>query len=481
MTTTKLKSRFCPSPTGLMHLGNTRTALFSALLARHANGIFLLRIEDTDKQRSEERYTDILMTDLLWLNLPWQEGPNHDLGAGPYWQSQRQPIYDRYYAQLEQSDLAYPCFCSEQQLALHRKVQRAAGKPPRYPGTCRQLTPAQIQEKLAQGLQPVLRFAVPEHAEIVFTDLVRGEQRFASDDLGDFIIRRGDGTPPFMYCNAIDDALMGVTQALRGEDHLTNTPRQILILQALKLPIPSYGHITLIVGPDGSPLSKRHGSRSVQELREQGFLPAAIVNYLARLGHYYDDDSFMSIEQLAAKFSLENLGKSPARFDPHQLLRWQKEAVAHLSHEQLWDWLEGRLQKKLIPADKRELFLATVQPNIAFPDDAQAWANIFFSDEITPSDEARAILAATPKTFFEAATEALKTSGPDFSALSKILKEKHNVSGKNLFQPLRAALTGELHGPEMAKMFILLGEKKIHERLIHQINHFNPKENQALD
>lgn len=480
MKNTPLKSRFCPSPTGMMHLGNTRTALFNALLARHADGIFLLRIEDTDKLRSEERYTDVLMADLLWLGLPWQEGPEHDLGAGPYWQSQRQAIYDRYYREMEQSGLAYPCFCSEQQLNLHRKIQRAAGKPPRYPGTCRQLSPAQIQEKIDQGLQPALRFAVPEHAEVVFTDLVRGEQRFSTDDLGDFIVRRADGTPPFMFCNAIDDALMGVTHALRGEDHLTNTPRQILILQALKLPIANYGHITLIVGPDGSPLSKRHGSRSVNELREEGFLPIAIVNYLARLGHYYEDDSFMSLQQLAAKFSLNNLGKSPARFDATQLLRWQKEAVSRLTPEQLWNWLGANVQA-LIPIEKRDLFIAAVQPNIAFPNDAIVWATIFFGDELTPSAEARTILADTPKAFFEVAADALNNTGADFAALSKVLKEKLNVSGKNLFQPLRAVLTGELHGPEMAKIFELLGEKKIRQRFKNQLDHLGSKgKNQAV-
>lgn len=262
-----VKTRFCPSPTGLMHMGNVRTALFNALLAKSANGCFLLRIEDTDRERSDARYTKALMEDLLWLGLGWQEGPDHHQGNGPYHQSERQSIYDDYYQRLETAGVAYPCFCSEEELALQRKIQRSSGRPPRYPGTCRELTDAQREEKFAQGLKPTLRFAVPENEMIAFDDLVRGHQKFDSNDLGDFIIRRADGTPPFLFCNAVDDALMGVTHALRGEDHLTNTPRQLMVLDALGLTGPTYGHIALIVGPDGSPLSKRHGSRSIEELR----------------------------------------------------------------------------------------------------------------------------------------------------------------------------------------------------------------------
>lgn len=464
MTTNTIKTRFAPSPTGFMHLGNTRTALFSALLARHAKGIFLLRIEDTDKERSDEHYTEILLDDLLWLGLDWQEGPGHDLGHGPYWQAQRQSIYDEFYQRLQDKGQVYPCFCTEQQLALARKVQRAAGKPPRYPGTCRAFNPTQIEEKLAQGLQPALRFSVPANQEIVFQDLVRGEQRFNSNDLGDFIIRRQDGTPPFLFCNAVDDSLMGVTVTLRGEDHLANTPRQIMVLQALNLTVPRYGHIPLIVGADGSPLSKRHGSRSVQELRKEGFLALGLVNYLARLGHYYPEDVFMSLDELAAKFSLAGIGRSPARFDATQLLRWQKEAVVRLDEKQLWDWLGEEIQQS-IPVESRSLFLDTIRANVTFPNDAAQWAKVFFTDNLEMGAEQQTIIAAAGKNFFQVALSALQAEGPDFYAISAILKKELDVKGKALFQPLRVALTGELHGPEMIKIFELLGEDKIRERL----------------
>lgn len=458
------KARFCPSPTGLVHLGNVRTALFNALLAYGHQGIFLLRIEDTDKERSKSEFTELLMEDLRWLGLQWQEGPAHEMGNGPYWQSQRQPIYDRYYGELEKQGLAYPCFCTEPQLALARKLQRAAGKPPRYPGTCRNLTKEQIEEKIAKGLAPTLRFAVPLNQEIVFTDLVRGEQRFQSNDLGDFIIRRTDGTSPFMFCNAIDDALMGVTHALRGEDHLTNTPRQIMILEGLKLPIPHYGHINLIVGSDGAPLSKRHGSRSVQELKQEGFLPIGVVNYLARLGHHYSDESFMTFETLAQKFAVENLGRAPARYDASQLLYWQKEAINRLDDESLWRWM-GPSVHALVPITARNHFMSAIKTNICFPVDAEHWAKVFFTDTLSFNQEQQALLQEAAPKFFEVAAAAVQEQGADFSAVSAALKQQLSVSSKALFQPLRVALTGELHGPEMAKIFTLLGAERIQRRL----------------
>ncbi|MGB6976458.1 MAG: glutamate--tRNA ligase [Gammaproteobacteria bacterium] len=458
------KTRFCPSPTGLMHLGNLRTALFSALLAKKLNGIFLLRIEDTDRLRSQPKFTQTIFEDLRWLGLEWQEGPEHDKGHGPYWQSQRQAIYDHYYQIVLEKGLAYPCFCSEQQLALTRKAQLSAGKPPRYAGTCRNLTTEQIVAKRSQGLAEVLRFRVPTDQYTVFNDLVRGEQRFANNDIGDFIIRRANGTPPFMYSNAIDDALMEVTHTLRGEDHLTNTPRQIMLLQALHLTAPAYGHIPLIVGADGSPLSKRHGSRSVQELREQGYLPEAIHNYMARLGHYYENDAFMDLSQLAAQFSIAALGKSPARFDSNQLLYWQKEAVLHSPTHRLENWLNDTA-RQLIPSSAITLFLEIIKPNITFPQEVNAWAEWLFAKSLHYDHDQQDILRTAGETFFATALEALEQPAANFSSVSQMLKEKLGVKGKALFQPLRVALTGQLHGPEMDKLFELLGKDRVRNRL----------------
>lgn len=459
-----IKSRFCPSPTGLLHLGNVRTALFNTLLANGQHGIFLVRIEDTDKARSTQESADALQVDMKWLGLDWDEGPGKDKGAGPYWQSQRQSIYDHYYQILEQKGLVYPCFCSEQQLAIARKIQLSTGKPPRYSGTCRSLTQEVVSQKLAAGLQPALRFRVPQNQQTVFDDLVRGQQSFDNNDIGDFIIRRADGTPPFMYCNAIDDALMGVTHALRGEDHLTNTPRQIMILQALDLPVPTYGHISLIIGSDGSPLSKRTGSRSVQELREQGFWPIAVVNYLARLGHYYPEGHFMSFEELASKFSLSSLSGAPARFDYHQLLHWQREALLHAQPEQIWQWM-GETVHDHVPDAHKDLFIKTITPNILFPNEAAHWVWLIYSQELGYSEVSQAILKEANPDYFKIALEVIANGGLDYQKIIETLKSKLHLKGKALFQPLRVALTNELHGPELAPLIELIGMSQVKRRL----------------
>ncbi len=463
MKHSNVKTRFCPSPTGLIHLGNIRTALFSALYARNQAGTFLLRIEDTDAERSEERFTEQLQQDLHWLGLDWQEGPSHDAGLGPYFQSQRQAIYDDYYQRLEEAGFAYLCFCSEEELALTRKIQRSQGKPPRYPGTCRALSAGDCEAKLAQGLKPTLRFSVPEDSIVEFDDLVRGKQSYKTDDMGDFIIRRNNGTSPFMFCNAIDDALMKVTHAIRGEDHLTNTPRQILILQALGLPIPAYGHIALIVGPDGSPLSKRHGSKSAVELRAEGYLPNAINNYLARLGHYYGHDQYLSLDELAAQFKVESLVKSPAKFNLEQLNFWQKMALEQLSLDEVWNWL-GEVQAN-IPGNQRMEFIELIKPNILFPREALHWVKIIYGDEISYGDSELAVLKQAGADYFKVAMAAYAANPKDFPAMMNHIKSALDVKGKALFMPLRIALTGEQHGPELEKLLHILGPKEVHRRL----------------
>ncbi len=456
MKDTTFKTRFCPSPTGNMHLGNARTALFSALLAASKpNGSFLLRIEDTDLARSTEEFTQGLFEDLKWLGLNWQEGP--------YYQSKRQEIYDQYYHELEAQQLIYPCFCSQEDLEITRKLQLSAGKPPRYPGTCRKLTKDEVEKKIASGLTPTFRFHVRDAQLIKFDDMVKGHQRINGVDIGDFIIKRSDGTSPFMFVNAIDDALMGVTHVLRGEDHLTNTPRQILILEALKLPLPHYGHISLIVGSDGSKLSKRHGARSIRELREEGYLPQAIVNYLARLGHNYEDEHFMSFKELAEKFDVKNCGRASAKYDPKQLERWQHESVLKLSVEEMKAWI-GEEKINAVPAEKRELFWQTIHANITFPSDFVQWAKILFEPHKELDEEQEKILKETNGEFFTTARKIVEASGDDYNSLKNGLQNQLGVKGKQLFQPLRIALTGQLHGPELENIMRLLGKEEIVRR-----------------
>lgn len=458
-----IKTRFSPSPTGMIHIGNGRAALFSALYAEHAEGHFLLRIEDTDAARSEQKYVDILQDDLQWLGIHWQEGPGVGGEYGPYYQSQRHEIYDQYYKKLEEEGNAYLCFCTEQELALNRKLQLSRGHAPRYPGTCRKLSKDDIAQRIAKGLKPALRFQVPQEKLIEFVDLVKGPQKFDSYDIGDFIIRRADGSSSFMFCNAIDDSLMGVTHVLRGEDHLTNTPRQLMILKTLNMRTPQYGHLSLITGDDGSPLSKRHGSSSLHDLRERGYLPVAVLNYLARLSHSYEEQSLMSFVDLAKNFRLEKLSRAPARFDLNQLLHWQKEAVMALDNDTAWKWLGDEI-KNQVPANSRDLFIDVIRHNIHFPEEARFWIEILFGSDLTFNESQLAILKNAGSDFFMESDQAVQRYQTDLKSIFNDLKTKLNVSGKNLFMPVRLALTGQEHGPELVNIANLLGADKMRER-----------------
>ncbi|WP_296672543.1 glutamate--tRNA ligase [Sulfuricaulis sp.] len=464
MTSRPFKTRFAPSPTGLLHLGNIRTALFNFLLARQASATFLLRLEDTDAMRGHEKYARALEQDLRWLGLAWNEGPEAGGQHGPYAQSERDSIYKEYFSALETKGQAYPCFCSEHELAIARKTALAAHRPPRYSGKCRALSSQEVQARFAKGEPATLRFRVEEGNTVEFEDKVRGRLTFNTDDIGDYVIRRSDGTPAFFFCNAIDDALMEVTLVVRGEDHLTNTPRQILLLKSLGLPLPEYAHIALVVGADGAPLSKRSGSKSVEELRSVGFLPSAINNYLARLGHTYDANASMNLEILAEYFNLSRLGRAPARYDEAQLMHWQREAVLHLPSAAIREWM-GEAVQALVPADSFAAFIEAVRGNISFPADAQHWAQIVFTDKLALSHAAREAMATAGPEFFASARQALEKHGADFKAISDTVKQARSVSGKSLFQPLRAALMGELDGPEMAKLLPLIGVERARKRL----------------
>jgi len=481
MKKTPVKTRFAPSPTGEMHPGNLRTALFSCLYARGHDGVFLLRIEDTDAGRSRSEHTRALMQELHWLGLEWQEGPDAGGDRGPYYQSQRLALYEQYYRALESAAATYPCFCSDTQLKLGRKAQLAAGRPPRYPGTCARLTAQEVEQKLADGGKPTLRFRVPAAGQVVFEDLVRGTQRFDSDDIGDFIVRRSDGTPAFFFSNAIDDALMGVTHVLRGEDHLTNTPRQLLILQALGLGAPAYGHLSLLVGEDGSPLSKRHGSRSVRQLREAGYLPGAILNYLARLGHRYSEDQYADLGQLAAGFDLKRLGKAPARYDESQLRYWQKEAVAAASSDELLAWFRqsGAAQQSVECSDARlASLLEVVRDNVEMPADIARWLARLCGEAVAGKAE-RELLAAAGSGFFAAALAALDAAPAGFREFASAVGAQTGTRGKALFMPLRVALSGVTHGPEMARVWDWLGPAECRRRLQAALDYCRGAESHA--
>ena len=448
-------------------MGNARTALFCALLAARDQGAFILRIEDTDVARSDRVFEDSLSEDLAWLGLHWQEGPHVGGGRGPYRQSERGSIYADYLQQLAGKGEVYPCFCTSVELEMARKAQLAAGQPPRYAGTCARLGTAEIEARLAKGLKPALRFRVPEAGETVFEDLVRGRQAFAHRDIGDFIIRRADGSPAFFFSNALDDALMGVTHVLRGEDHLANTPRQLLLLGALGLPAPRYAHLSLIVGQGGAPLSKREGGGSLHELRAEGILPEALLNYLARLGHTYADNAFMDISALARGFDFSHLGHSPAHFDQQQLEHWQGEALRHADGGRLWRWMAAAYPElqRLVPAAAQMAFVDAVRGNLSRPENGAVWARIVYDELPASSGEAADALQAAGKGLFEAALAEFRKGAPEFKAYAKAVGAAAGVGGKDLFKPLRAALTGRLDGPEMDRLWKLIPARQLELRL----------------
>ncbi len=464
MAETPLITRFAPSPTGLLHLGNARTALLNFLAARKSGGRFILRVEDTDESRSNDAFMHELFGDLKWLGLDWDEGP--DVG-GPhqtYRQLQRRTIYEEWLARLDAAGLTYPCFCTPAELSVARKVQLAAGKPPRYSGTCRDLAEAQRTERLVRGLPAALRFKVPAGQTIAFHDVVHGGQKFATDDIGDFVIRRADGSTAFFFSNAVDDALMGVTLVLRGDDHITNTPRQMLILQALGLPIPRYAHVALLLGMDGTPLSKRHGALSLKDLRRRGYLPSAIRNHLVRLGHSPTADGWLNETTMRETFDLSHLHTAAAKFDETQLRHWQKEAVAHLSPVQFHDWIAAEVPTGLDP-QRRAAFEAAVRPNVELPSDVKVWANVLFGQLPALSSEAADAVRDAGEKFFVAAADVLMRGGAEFKSAVFELGELTGRKGPSLYLPLRAALTGATYGPELAPMLQLISQDEVKARL----------------
>jgi nondiscriminating glutamyl-tRNA synthetase len=458
-------ARFAPSPTGELHLGNARTALFNLLLARRSGGRFILRIEDTDAERSSEAHTTALVQDLRWLGIDWDAGPDREDDRGPYRQSQRASVYAGYFDRLEREGAVYSCFCSPLELEVSRKAQLAAGRPPRYAGTCRELSPEQRVRKQQLGVAPTTRFRVPAGRRIEFVDFVHGPQSFLSDDIGDFVIRRTDGSAAFFFSNAVDDARMGVTQVLRGEDHLTNTPRQLLILEALGLPAPSYGHVSLIVGADGAPLSKRHGATSVREYRERGFTPEALTNHLFRLGHSTSEHGFLSLEAMARAFDSAHLGRAPARFDEQQLHVWQKEFVHHMPLDRARNWLAA-----VLPASAGEssvnAFITAVLPNIVLPEDARPWVDVVFGGPPALGMPAEQGVRSAGASFFAAAAQAAQRSGNDLKAIAAAVREATGRKGAELYMPLRAALTGLTHGPELAPLLKAMPPGAAYERLV---------------
>lgn len=453
-------TRFAPSPTGRLHAGSLRTALFNWCLARGAAGRFLLRSEDTDTSREGPDDLARQLADLAWFGLDWDGGPDRPAPEGPFRQSERAATYREYLGRLAEAGRAYACYRTESELKQRRAELRRRGLPPRYDREWGQLPHDEVVRRRNAGQMPAIRFAAPDAGEIVWDDLVRGPRSLPATEVSDFVLARSGGAPGFLFANAVDDALMGVTHVLRGEDHLVNTARQLVILEALRLPAPRYGHMPLLAGPDGGKLSKRGGAVGVESFRDQGILPLALANTLARLGHPWEAHGLLSMAELAAGFDPPRLSTAAQRFDPAQIVHWQRAALDALPEAELAAWA-GESSLALVPPGSRPAFLAAVRPNVTSPAEVAQWAAILYGPpDLEPLPET----GAGPE-LFSAALAAFDSGATDHKDLAAPVKASVGASGKAFFKPLRMALTGRAEGPDLGALFAAMPRATIRARL----------------
>jgi len=460
-----MRVRFAPSPTGKLHVGNARTALFNWLLARGKGGTFVLRIEDTDVERSTAESEAGIIADIRWLGLDWDEGPDTGGPCGPYRQSERAALYATYATQLLDQDRAYYCFCSREQLEAERASALAAGRPAHYAGTCRRLSKEQARARIEAGETPAIRFRIPDNHEVRFVDAVRGEVRFHTDVIGDPIIVRAEGVPAYNFAVVVDDALMGITQVIRGEDHISNTPRQILLYEALGFTPPAFAHLALVMGPDHTPLSKRHGATSVGEFRSKGYLPEALVNYLALIGWSPgNDEELLSSLEMARRFSLDDVGLSAGVFDEEKLAwvnRHYLKAADPMRLVQLVLPYFAAAGVALEPDAAGLEYLASVMPiasgSVDRLEQVPGRLAVLFAFSagaaLTDADVRAEMSAEGARAVVRALAQEL-ASAPRldrdrFRAAANAVKAATGQKGKALFHPIRIALTGRAEGPEL--------------------------------
>jgi glutamyl-tRNA synthetase/nondiscriminating glutamyl-tRNA synthetase len=461
-----MRVRFAPSPTGQLHVGNARTALFNWLLARHHGATFILRIEDTDFERSTKESERAILEDLRWMGLEWDEGVDAGGDTGPYRQSERLDLYRRHAQDLLARAQAYYCFCSAETLEADRQSALKAGRPPMYPGTCRRIPQDEARRRVENGERAVIRLRVPNRREVSFDDLVRRRVRFETDVIGDLVLVRSDGIPAYNFAVVVDDALMAITHVVRGEDHISNTPRQILLYEAFGWTTPAFAHVSLVLGPDHSPLSKRHGATSVREFRERGYLPEALTNYLALLGWSPGDgDELLPLEELARRFDLEKVGHAASVFDTEKLAWVNRHYLRLAAPSRLAQLARPYLEREGWIAGVRDgdlEYLARVVPLAAASVDRleQVPSRLRFLFDYSPERAlnedviraevseggTRAVIAALAE---ELATAPRLHDKETFRAAAARVRERTGHKGKALFHPIRLALTGESEGLEL--------------------------------
>ncbi|MDP3057871.1 MAG: glutamate--tRNA ligase [bacterium] len=470
----KVRVRFAPSPTGNIHVGNMHTTLFNWLFCRNVGGTFVLRLEDTDVVRSEKKYEDIIYEDIKWLGLNWDEGPDIGGPHKPYRQSERLEIYQIFAERLLLEGKCYRCYCSEEEIGLARAEAYAKGENPLYGGRCRDLSEEEERHFINEGRVPSLRFKVPENKKIVIDDIIRGPIEFDTREIGDFIIVRSNNMPIYNFAVVVDDITMEITHIVRGDEHISNTPVQILIYQALGAPLPKFAHASIVLGEDRTKLSKRkHSEAFVGQFRELGYLPEALVNFLALIGWAPSDGQEVhDLSFLISDFSLGNVAKSPAIFSMDKL-KWlnsiyiKKAPVARIT-----DLALGHLDKAGLYWNDRawlEKCVGVVVPYLSFVGEIAQHISIFFAVEM--EEEAKTILLQNEATsVVRAFVELLEQHFGELTAdeLKPLFKEAGiiaGVKGKGLFQPLRTAITGKCHGPELPLIIDALGKEATLDRL----------------
>jgi glutamyl-tRNA synthetase len=452
-------TRFAPSPTGMLHIGGARTALFSWLFARHRGGRFVLRIEDTDLERSTEEAVGVILDGMQWLGLSADEGP--------YYQTKRFPRYREVLDQMLSSGLAYRCYCTKEELEQRRAEQLARKQKPRYDGRCRD------RREPRAGVEPVVRFRNPLDGEVVVDDLVHGRVTFQNAELDDLIIARSDGTPTYNFCVVVDDRDMHITHVIRGDDHLNNTPRQINMLRALGGEPPAYAHVSMILGKDGAKLSKRHGAVSVLNYRDEGYLPEALLNYLARLGWSHGDQEIFTLDEMVAAFDIAQVNKAAAAFDPEKLLWVNQQHMMRAPLARLAPMLRAQLARSGIECDDQALLegVAAVQRERARTMKEMAENSRYFFTERIEIDEGAGRKHLTPETtgVLEQVRERLKSlpawSAEQVHGALQALAGELGVGLGKVAQPLRVAVSGGAVSPPIDATVALIGRERALERL----------------
>ncbi|MGN7858788.1 MULTISPECIES: glutamate--tRNA ligase [Bacillus] len=477
----EVRVRYAPSPTGHLHIGNARTALFNYLFARSQGGKFIIRIEDTDQKRNVEGGEESQLRHLQWLGIDWDESIDKDGGYGPYRQSERNDIYKKYYDELLAKDLAYKCYCTAEELEEEREAQIARSEMPRYSGKCSHLSKEEEDKLIAEGREPSIRFRVPKGEIIKFDDMVKGDISFETDGIGDFVIVKKDGTPTYNFAVAVDDHLMKMTHILRGEDHISNTPKQIMVFNAFGWDVPLFGHMTLIVNENRKKLSKRDESiiQFIEQYKNLGYLPEALFNFIALLGWSpVGEEELFTKEQFIDIFDVNRLSKSPALFDMHKLKWVNNQYVKALDLDQVVALTLPHLQKAGKVSEQlteeentwvRKL-ISLYHEQLSYGAEIVELTELFFKEQIEYNQEAKEVLAEeqVPEVMasFAGQLERLESFTPDeIKAAIKAVQKETGHKGKKLFMPIRVAVTGQTHGPELPQSIELLGKETVLNRI----------------